>query len=106
MTDTTTVAANTTTANILAGKQAEFLGRPTAVTIASVAAAAGIFVSVVLGDRILIDDQEISNANVWPIFPDHTLADGVGLGRLIIRYRNSTGAGIVVRTKINLTPVA
>jgi hypothetical protein len=106
MTDYQSVAANTTTANILAGKNKEFLEEPSIVQVGICAAAIGMRCTAVIGTEIIVDDQEVSAANHMPVFPDDVLAEGGGYGgdRITVRLRNTTGAPIVAWTKLNISP--
>ena len=107
MTDVQTVAANTTTANILAGKLEEFLRMNSMCSFAIVAAAVGVFATIIVGNEVIVDDQEISDANRTPIVPDDVIQTGAGFAgdRLVIKLRNSTGAGIVVKTRVEVAPL-
>lgn len=106
MTDVESVAANTTTANILAGKSMEFVPEPSVVAIGICASAVGLRATVVIGSEVVVDDQEVSAANHMPIFPDDILAEGGAFGgdRITIRLRNTTGGAITGFTKVNLSP--
>jgi len=106
MTDRQSVAANATSANVVAGKTHEFLPEPSIVTIDASADAVGLNMSVLIGGEILVDDQEMSASNRFPIEPDDRIAQGAGFGgdRLIVRYRNTTGAAIVGQTKVTIEP--
>lgn len=90
------IAANTTTANLLAGMSYEFLPQPAHLVLAAVAAAAGIQSTFLVANGItVVDDQPISTANRFPILPDDVLfEDDVPAGRLLLRFRNTTGAPV------------
>jgi len=107
MTDVTSVAANTTSGNLLAGKNKEFLDEASILQIGAVAAAVGVFCTVVVGTEVIVDDQQLGVGTTLPIFPDQILAEGGGFAgdRVTLRMRNSTGAAIICYTKINISPV-
>lgn len=107
MTDVRTVAANTTVENILGGKVAEFLTENSVIRVFMSAAAVGINASFLVGTESLVQDQEISNSNRFPQDPEDFLAESGGLegDRILIALRNTTGAGIVVNTRVSLEPV-
>lgn len=107
MTDTVSVAANATSANVLAGKLAEFLAERSVVRLYVAAAAVGVFASLLIGDSVLVDDQEVSGVNRFPIKPDDLVDEGAGFDgdRLILRFRNSTGAAIVVNSRVEIEPL-
>ena len=106
MTDVVSVPANATSANVLAGKLAEFLAERSVVRLLATGAAAGIFASLLIGDSVLIDDQEISGANRFPIKPDDLVDEGAGFeaDRLILRFRNSTAGALVVQSRLEIEP--
>ena len=109
----TAVVNNAVTGNIFAGKEAEFLMRPTHIVIAVVAvltgtstAASGVFLTLSCGGRILVEDQLVPAApRIFPVMPDDVLADAVVVGRLIGKYRNANGASVDIISKVNLTPI-
>jgi hypothetical protein len=108
MSDIQTVAANTMTANILAGKQHEFATRPSLARVAVVGAAAGVNATIVVGDQAVVNDQEISSANRYPLDPDD-YAFRIPIApteRLQIFLRITTAGGIAVTTVVQLDPVA
>lgn len=90
------VAANATTANLLAGLSYEFLPGPAHIVVASVGAAAGLNATLLVGNGItVVDDQAFSQANRFPVLPDDVLfEDDVPAGRMLFRVRNTTGAPI------------
>ncbi|MGH8458304.1 MAG: hypothetical protein ACRESV_03040 [Nevskiales bacterium] len=106
MSDRQSVAANTTTGNVLAGKTAEFISEPSIVQLYALAAAVGVFITLIIGDEIVVEDQEIASAAGFPIIPDHFVAEGGGFpqDRVILKYRNSTGAAIVVQSRVQVEP--
>jgi len=106
MTDRQAVAANTTVANVLAGKVAEFLSGPSIVRHYCTASAVGLNTSFLVGNESIIQDQEISAANRFPVVPDDFMAEsgGVSGDRVIISYRNTTGAAITAFTRVEVEP--
>lgn len=107
LTDVTSVAANATVDNAFDGKTGEYLTAPAVVALAVVAAAAGLNVTFMIGDKVIIDDEEASDANRWPIDPDDYGATGAGLpgDRIICRLRNTTGAAINTRSVAKVQPI-
>jgi len=92
------VAANTTTANLMADPLFEFIEKPTKIVLGAAAAAAGINVTLSVGGKILVDDQPVSQAAVFPRIPDDVMAIEMirWPGRVICRFRNTTGAAVVL----------
>lgn len=108
MTDRRSVAANATVDNVLAGKIDEFLREKSIVTLYAVAEAVGLNVSLIIGNEVVFDDQEIPSraAGVTITVPDDFVVQGAGLAgdRMILRLRNTTGAAIIVRTRLETNP--
>jgi len=106
MTDVVSVAANATSANVLAGKIAEFLAETSVLRLFATGAAAGIFCTFLVGESVLVDDQEISGANRYPIKPDDLVDEGAGFGtdRLLLRFRNNTAGALVVQSRLEIEP--
>jgi len=101
------VGANAQTGNILDGKPEQFLTRNSAIAIYIVAAAAGIFATVLIGDSVVVEDQEVSGANRFPIRPDDLFARSGGAGGdlVFVRLRNSTGGAVVCTTVVDVQGV-
>ena len=108
ITNETTVTANTTTANLLAGDINEFLGRASVVSLFVAAAAVGIRAQLLVGKDVVIDDQPVSDANRFPQTPEDYLMRGAGFpgDRLTLRFRNTTGGNIIVRWRLAIEAVA
>lgn len=98
------VAANTVTANIVAGKAHEYLSRRALLRIAPVASAAGINITISVGDRIVVNDEAVSSANRWPIDPDDFVfkIPGAAGQKVDVRLRNTTGGALTVNTVIDI----
>lgn len=101
------VAANSSTGNVLDGKPEVYLSRNSALSFYVVAAAVGIFATILVGDSVVVDDQEVSGINRFPIRPDDLYArSGGAQGDLVyVRLRNSTGAAILVNTVVDVQGV-
>lgn len=96
------VAANTSSTNQLAGKLYEFLDRPANILLAAAAAAPGINVTLLIGGVAVVNDESISQANRFPILPDDVVTQERGLGRLILTFRNTTAAAIIVNWSVDI----
>ena len=98
------VAANATSTNRVAGLTHEFLDRASSIVLAAAAAAVGLNTSLLVAGVAIVDDQSVSQANRFPIIPDDIVAsENVGGGRIILRFRNTTGAAIIVHWLIDIT---
>jgi len=108
MTDRRSVAANSTVDNVLSGKIDEFLRENSIVTLYAAAEAGGGNVSLLVGNEVAFDDQEIANraAGAAITIPDDFIVTAGGLSgdRMVLRLRNTTGAAIIVRTRLETTP--
>jgi len=107
LTDRQTVGANSTVQNALTGKSLEFVQAPSVIEFAVVAAAVGLFYTILIGTEVIVEDQEASSANRFGLYPDDFVVSGAGLpgNRLVVKLRNSTGAGIVAFTSVKISPV-
>jgi len=109
MSGTLSVAANSTSANVLAGLQHEFLARPAAVRLAGTSSATGINATFTIGGRVVVDDMYISLANRFPILPDDIITDGAGGlpgERMVLRFRNTTAGALTVIWAVDVTYIA
>jgi len=98
----TVVAANSTSANVLADEQYRFIpaGRP--VRIQCKAAATGIKTTVQQG-WVMVNNQDIpfNATNQFPDVTQDVLTTFTSLGgELFLTHQNTTGAGISVVSKI------
>jgi len=106
MTDRQSVAANATVQNVFAGNLNEFLQANSLVNLYASAAAVGLNLTLIVGDEIFLDDQEVSAQNRMPLVPDDLVVQAAGFqgDRVIVRYRNTTGAAIVAFARVDMIP--
>ncbi len=89
------VAANAVSANIYAGKLAEYVQGPAIVRIRAAAAAAGLLLTLLLNGRTVVQDQEFSQANRWPTLPDDLVGEfPFEGGRIFATVRNRTAGAV------------
>jgi len=107
MTDRQSVAANGTVPNAVTGKIHEFLQAPSRVRVYATASAVGLNVTVLVGSRSFMQDQEVSAQNRLPIVPDDWVVDGGGVAgqRVVIQYRNTTGGAITAFSRVEVLPI-
>jgi hypothetical protein len=93
--------------NILVGSQWLYLPYNALVQFGLVAAAVGLLLDVYSGQDLLAESFAPSIANRVPVFPDDfTLEDVAAAGEALkVRARNTTGADIILRSSIKITPV-
>jgi hypothetical protein len=106
MTYIASVAANTTIANAMSGKSAEFVTEPSIVTLGAGGSAVGLNFSLIIGEEVVVDDQEGPVLTTLPAFPDQILAQGGGLpgNRIIVKVRNTTGGALTAYVKVMVEP--
>lgn len=90
------VPANSVTTNQLSGELYEFLSRPTLVTLLAAASAPGLRATWLIGGVAVVNDQDVSGANRFPVVPDDVITQERGIGRMVLTFRNTTGAAITV----------
>lgn len=100
------VAANSRSANVLAGEQFEFLPSLANVQMRAASAATGVFADFNIGGEQVAVDALVPPTNRFPIAPDDTMVttSGVKGERLFLTFRNSTGAAIVVQYAVEIMP--
>lgn len=101
------VAANSSTANILDGKAEVYLTRNSALSVYISAVAAGLLATILVGDQVVVDDQEVSSSNRYPIRPDDLFArmGGASGDLVLIRIRNRTAGAVVLTTVVDVQGV-
>jgi len=107
MTDRQSVAANTTIATVCSGKIAEFVHEPSAVRLSGSASAVGLNMSLIIGEEVVVEDQEVNAQNRMPIIPDDFVAEGGAFpgDRIVLKYRNTTGGAITAFSRVDVEPV-
>jgi len=104
MQDTVSVAANSVSANVMAGQLYEFPAPGTPIRIAALGAATGIRCTMISAVPI-INDQAINfNAtSQFPIIPDNVVGTFRHRGgRLVLTFRNTTGGAIVTGWRVDV----
>lgn len=108
MQNSISVAANSVSANVLAGLQDEFIGRrPAKIAVSATGSAIGLNCSFLVQGRQAILDQAIGLQNRFPILPDDFLvAAGARPGeRLFLTFRNTTVGALTAFWKVDIKPV-
>lgn len=107
MTDVTSVAANTRTGNLLAGKAFEFAPSAAIVNIYATASAVGLNMDVLIGGENVLNDEEISSANRFPrTNEDLIVRHGASPGdRIFIAARNTTGGALTSNLLVEVLPL-
>lgn len=108
MTVVESIAANTLSANLIAGQANEFLSGSSAVNFYARSAAVGMNLIIQIGNEVFVQDQEVGALAGFPQRPDDFFVQGVGGQgeRIIVQARNTTGAAIIVQLLIDVNRVA
>lgn len=108
MQGTVSVAANDVSLNVLAGEIFEFLNRPSRIAIYVTGAVVGLNCTFLLGRVSFSNDQAVPFKTGFPIIPDDFYVDAGGFAgeRLVLTFRNTTGAAIVASFKVEVRAVA
>lgn len=104
--DSISVAANTRTANVLAGQQFEFLPARSSVQLRAASSATGIRADLNIGGEQLAVDTLVPPTNRFPIAPDDTMVTAAGLRgeRLFLTFRNTTAGALTVQYAVEIMP--
>ncbi len=101
------LAANSKTANILAGNVNEFVATRARVTLAMVSSATGVRFTFIAGSDVGVDDAEILSIGTSLLFPDHVVDTYlVGPGtRMLLTLRETAGVATTdVLTSVDVQP--
>jgi len=106
MTDTQSIAANTTIANVLSGKSKEFIQEASVVTVSATGSGPGLMITLIIGEEVVIDDQDVGPGNRFPIVPDDVLAQGGAFpgDRVVVRMRNRTAGALTSWVRVDVEP--
>lgn len=102
-----TVALNSTVSNTVNGSAFEYSRGRTLFSGGFTAAATGIMLTIQSGADVVLEESAAYIATQFPIVPDQMFYNDIMefMDRLRVQARNTTGAGIVVRTLALLTPL-
>lgn len=101
------VAANSTSSNLLSGKQQEFLDRASVIRVYPTASATGMELQLMIGNRTTVDFQPIGAQNAFPKRDQDLFAEGVGApgDRLTLKAKNTTGSAVTLDAIIDVIPI-
>ena len=94
--NTLSVAANSGSANVIAGNEFEFLRKNSRIAVRATASAANLFMRFSLNNVDVANDALIPPSDRFPIVPDDHLVTVVGAAgtRLILTFRNNTAGAL------------
>jgi len=102
MQDSVSVSANSVSSNQLSGQLYEFVPQGANVTVSCTGSATGLRVSFICGVP-LIEDQAIGLQNRFPLIPDDVIHSGpVPGGRMVLKFRNSTGGALTAFWRVDV----
>lgn len=103
---TDSIAANSRSANILAGEAFEFLPARSRIRVRSTSAAVGVRMDFSVGGEVLAANALVPPTNRYPLDPEDLVLQVAGVQgeRLFLTYLNTTGAAIVTQTSIDVLP--
>lgn len=107
LSDETDVAIGGVVDNVLSGKFGEFLQEDSKVSFALTSEVNSLFATVIIGNELLIDGQQVNPTNAAPRNPEDVLVQGFGAkgDRVIVKLRNGNAATNITRTNIFIEPV-
>ena len=102
MQDSVSVAANSVSANVLAGQLYEFVPPGINVTVSCTGSATGLRTTFICGVP-LINDQAINLQNRFPLIPDDIIQNGdVPGGRMVLTARNTTAGALTFFWRVDV----
>lgn len=103
MQDSVSVAANSVSANQMAGQIFEFVPQMANLTLSVTGSATGLRVSLIVGGVTLMNDQAINLQNRFPIIPDDVIHAGpVPGGRVVLTFRNTTAGALTAFWRVDV----
>jgi hypothetical protein len=103
MQDSVSVAANTVSANTLAGQLYEFVPNGTRVALSCTGSATGLRVTLIANIPVL-NDQAMNLQNRFPVIPDDIIYTGiVRQCRLVLTARNTTAGALTFFWRVDLS---
>ncbi len=90
------IAANTRSANLLAGQSFEFLPRPAVVSVYLTGSAAGLEVDLLIGGRSVAQAATVPGTNRSPLRLEDGIVQAAGVAgdRLFLQALNTTGGAL------------
>lgn len=107
MSDRFSVPANTVSKGRFAGQVHEYVQQHSVINVYATASAIGLNLTISNGEEVLVADQEVNAQNRLPLRPDDLFTSYGALpgDRIIIDWRNTTGAAITGFLVVDIIPV-
>ena len=103
-----TVGAGAVNENILSGSAFEFARQNSLVSIGVAQSVTGTFATINSGADVVAEEFAPPILTRYPIIPDEMYFSDVAAAgdRLVVRVRNPTGGGIVIRVTCQVSPLS
>jgi len=107
MTVIQSVAANTTSLNLLAGQVNEFLAGPSTVNVYARSAAVGANLVFQVGNEVFVQNQELPTQAGFPTRNENFFIQGVGGQgeRIVATVQNTTAGAIIIQLLFEIVRV-
>jgi len=101
------VAAATVVEHIFKDKPESLVKVPSAVIFVVGGGGSDVFLTIVIGNEVVMDAQEINDVTTWPKLPDEFLLStpALPLDTVNVRIHNRNAAARVVRVLANVEPI-
>jgi len=101
------VPANGTIENALSGSAFEFLRRNSVVSIGLTGDSSAILGTLQSGSDIVLEESPVAVQTRFPVIPDEMYYNDVGAAgdRLVVKFRNTSGAAVNARCLVQVTPL-
>lgn len=101
------VVAATVVEHIFKDKPESLVKVPSAVQFIVGGGGAGVYLTILIGNEVVMDAQEINDVTTWPIAPDQVLlvAPALPLDTINVRIHNRNAADRVVRILASVEPI-
>lgn len=97
------VAANGTSANVVAGLLHEFVANGSKITYSATGSATGLNTTLILNIPVIMD-QAIGLQNRFPIIPDDVQYQGIVRAcRVFLTFRNTTGGALTAFWRVDVS---
>lgn len=101
------IAAATVVEHVFKDKPESLVKVPSQVTFIVGGGGSDVFLTIVIGNEVIMDAQEINDITSWPKIPDEFLiaAPALPLDTINVRIHNRNAADRVVRILANVEPI-
>lgn len=103
----TTIVANTTNENVIAGSLFEFARSNQLLSMGSLASGDGLLLTISVGDQVILEESPMPEGTDFPRIPDEMYFNDVAAqgDRIVVKIRNSTAGDLIARTIVQAVNV-